>query len=255
MAATRKSSRGLVVGWTLGATALSVLLMLLVNTIAFQRFGHDVLITALVLGVALPLLTVMPAVLGLALRVADLSRVNRQLKVAAATDPLTACLNRGAFVRHVERQLSDGQAGALLVIDADHFKSINDRFGHDEGDAALTLIAGAMRSVLRAGDAVGRLGGEEFGVYLAGVSPRLGMMVAERIRRAVNLIVFAPGGRLEQLSVSIGGADTADSADFEALFHIADQRLYVAKRLGRNRVEMGTEDPGGLMPDIAIAAE
>ncbi len=241
--------------WTLGATGLSMLLMLLVNTLAFGRFGQDVLLTALVVGTAVPLLTVMPAVLALTLRVADLNFANRQLKVAAATDALTSCLNRGAFVRHVERQLADGQSGALLVIDADHFKSINDRFGHDAGDAALTLIAGAMRSVLRAGDAVGRLGGEEFGVFLAGVSPRLGSMVAERIRRAINLIVFAPGGRLEQLSVSIGGADAGGSADFESLFHVADQRLYLAKRMGRNRVEMGNEDHRALTPNLNVAAE
>jgi diguanylate cyclase (GGDEF)-like protein len=91
------------------------------------------------------------------------------------------------------------------MIDADNFKSINDLFGHDAGDEALTIIARSIRTILRAGDLVGRMGGEEFGVYLPDVDQRGAEAVAERIRRSVNLAVFAPDGQQRSLSVSIGG--------------------------------------------------
>ena len=122
------------------------------------------------------------------------------------------------------------------MIDADNFKAINDLFGHEAGDEALTIIARSIRAVLRAGDLVGRMGGEEFGVYLPGVDQRGAEAIAERIRRSVNLAVFAPDDRQRTLSVSIGGAVFEGPASFSALFRIADQRLYGAKQTGRNRV-------------------
>ena len=121
------------------------------------------------------------------------------------------------------------------MIDADNFKAINDLFGHDAGDEALTIIARSIRAVLRAGDLVGRMGGEEFGVYLPGSDQRGTEIIAERIRRSVNLAVFAPDGRQRPLSVSIGGAVFEGPASFSDLFRIADQRLYGAKQTGRNR--------------------
>jgi diguanylate cyclase (GGDEF)-like protein len=122
------------------------------------------------------------------------------------------------------------------MIDADNFKAINDLFGHDAGDEALTIIARSIRAVLRAGDLVGRMGGEEFGVFLPGADQQSAHAVAERIRRSVNLAVFAPDGRQRSLSVSVGGVVFTGQAAFSDLFRIADQRLYGAKQTGRNRV-------------------
>jgi diguanylate cyclase (GGDEF)-like protein len=128
--------------------------------------------------------------------------------------------------------------GALLVIDADDFKQVNDRFGHDLGDHALRQIAAAILATVRRQDLVGRIGGEEFAVLLSGADYAIAARVAERIRRAVNAIVFAPGGTPCPLSVSIGGALFEAPAPFMALYRQADQRLYEAKHLGRDRVAL-----------------
>jgi diguanylate cyclase (GGDEF)-like protein len=123
----------------------------------------------------------------------------------------------------------------LLIIDADNFKTINDLYGHDAGDEALTILARSIRSVLSAGDLIGRMGGEEFGVFLPGVDQKAAEQMAERVRRAVQLAQFSPNGDAYMLSVSIGGAVFAQSTNFTELFRIADQRLYGAKRSGRNQ--------------------
>jgi diguanylate cyclase len=184
-----------------------------------------------------------PLFLHLSLLVRDLANANRRLVRLAEVDGLTACLNRSAFAERVSHLLvlaseSVQCKGALLVLDADFFKSINDKFGHDHGDEALALIADRVRGLVRASDVVGRLGGEEFGVFLPDCSLQTASVIAERIRAGVNLIVFAPGGELRQLSVSIGGAAFSAPVEFGQLFRIADRRLYEAKQFGRNRVEM-----------------
>lgn len=122
------------------------------------------------------------------------------------------------------------------MIDADHFKKINDRFGHYEGDVALKVIAQAIRSTVRRTDLVGRLGGEEFGVFLPGASQSGARMVAERIRQNDSRAAFRPASKAWQLSVSVGCAAFERRIGFSVLFRIADERLYEAKSAGRNRV-------------------
>jgi diguanylate cyclase len=188
-----------------------------------------------------------PLFLHLSLVVQDLAKTNTKLIRLAEVDGLTDCLNRSAFAERVSRHLvaasqSPHCKGALLVLDADYFKSINDKFGHEHGDEALTLIAERIRSLVRASDVVGRLGGEEFGVFLPDCSMQTASIIAERIRAGINLLVFAPGGELRQLSVSIGGAVFSAPVEFAQLFHLADRRLYEAKQFGRNRVEIGEVD-------------
>jgi diguanylate cyclase (GGDEF)-like protein len=122
------------------------------------------------------------------------------------------------------------------MIDADNFKTINDLFGHEAGDEALRIIARSIRAVLRTDDLLGRVGGEEFAVFLPGADRRATEIIAERIRRSVNLAAFAPDGRHRRLSVSIGGAVFEGATGFAELLRIADHRLYDAKRTGRNRV-------------------
>jgi diguanylate cyclase (GGDEF)-like protein len=137
--------------------------------------------------------------------------------------------------------------GALLIIDADNFKTVNDRYGHDRGDEALVKIASTIKSTLRSPDIVGRLGGEEFGVFLPGVGPDQAKLVAERIRQSVSSADFAPSGKPHQLSVSVGGAVFDGQLPFAELFRLADQQLYVAKRDGRNRVSMSLAPPGNAL--------
>ena len=174
----------------------------------------------------------------------ELSIANNRLRIMAATDGLTACLNRTAFAAQVDARVQPEQrAGALLIVDADHFKRINDRVGHQAGDAALELIAETLRSAVRAGDIVGRLGGEEFGIFLPNIDPVAADRVAERVRLAVGEIAFIAGGKRHPLAVSIGGVVFDGSASLETLFSQADDRLYHAKQAGRNRVAMSSYVP------------
>ena len=124
------------------------------------------------------------------------------------------------------------------MFDLDRFKSINDRFGHAVGDSVLLETAKACQAGLRQTDLVGRLGGEEFGVYLTGADLDTTDQVAERIRLAISRLQFSPAGLLHPLSVSIGGATFALRADFNDLYRLADQRLYEAKHAGRDRVAL-----------------
>jgi diguanylate cyclase (GGDEF)-like protein len=242
---TSSSSRNGLPGWssvakwtifgTLGCVAVSVGF----NMVMFDDLGSKALSRSIMSATVLPVLLGVPLFFYMSMRMRGLAISNLRLGLVARTDSLTSCLNRGAFTAKVTTQLERTDlrpSGALLMIDADNFKAINDLFGHDAGDEALTIIARSIRSTLRAGELVGRMGGEEFGVYLPGVDYRRAEIVAERIRRSINLAIFTPDGRPRQLSVSIGGAVFEGPASFSELFRIADQRLYNAKDTGRNRV-------------------
>ncbi|WEK04897.1 MAG: GGDEF domain-containing protein [Candidatus Devosia phytovorans] len=224
--------------WTLFGTVTCLIVCLAFNTALFIDLGGQALQRALVAATILPIILAVPFFIYTGLRMRGLTRSNLRLGLVARTDSLTACLNRGAFTAKVGTMLSRRNRGALLMIDADNFKSINDVYGHDAGDEALTIIARAIRATLRSGDLVGRMGGEEFGVYLPEVDQRSAELIAERIRRAVNQARFMPTGEQRPLSVSVGAVVFDRPASFSELFRIADQRLYGAKKSGRNRVTM-----------------
>lgn len=195
-----------------------------------------------VAALVLPVLLGTPMLFYFQLRSAQLREANRKLEKLASTDWLTNCLNRRAFTSRVGSSLSRmNGSGALLVIDADHFKTVNDRFGHERGDEVLQLIAGAIRNSVRDGDLVGRIGGEEFGVFLKDAGHEVASGAAERIRATVNGLFVTSEGIAQRLSVSIGGAVCESDAGFSELFRIADRRLYEAKHAGRNRVELGAQ--------------
>ena len=223
---------------TVGSWVMSNLVMMSLNE------GMNTVGTVLALG--MPTALGGPILLFLQVRSAQLREANRKLELLASTDWLTNCLNRRAFTSRVSSSLGqvDG-SGTLLVIDADHFKTVNDRFGHERGDEVLQLIAGAIRDSVRDGDFVGRIGGEEFGVFLRGAGHDVASSAAERIRAAVNALFVTSEGMAQRLSVSIGGAVRADDSGFPELFRIADRRLYEAKHAGRNRVELGRDAGDG----------
>lgn len=192
----------------------------------------------------IPLLLAPPFFSYLLAKQRELAMAHRELLVVASTDPLTSCLNRRAFTAIVDRYLDRNSAqkadhsGALLVIDIDHFKTINDRFGHVCGDEALKAIAQAIRQALREFDIFGRIGGEEFSVFLPGVTPDRADIVADRIRMEVLATELNLGDESCRLSVSVGGVTFNRERSFSELYRHADQRLYEAKRNGRNRVEI-----------------
>ena len=179
----------------------------------------------------------------LALLVTRQIRSARRLRIVALTDELTRLPNRRHLLTVAEEQVRAARArGAgfgVLMLDVDHFKRINDRFGHEAGDAVLRRTAEVFRSQLRDGDTVGRTGGEEFVAVLPGASAAASAEVAERLRRAVEAADFADLDPSLSVTVSVGAAVwQPDDANFAATCKRADDSLYRAKESGRNRVEM-----------------
>lgn len=234
-------SWGRVIVTTIVGTLVCVVAALYVDSFNFHLMDEAALTRAIMTDVFVPILLAAPLLLFFSNKLRELAVAHQRLTVYASTDALTGVMNRGAFSTLVDAYLDEvrkaGQTphGALLIVDADNFKSINDSFGHDRGDEALQKIAGAIKSMLRGPDLVGRLGGEEFGVFLPGSAPDQAAAVAERIRNTVFEMPFSPDGRSHRLSVSIGGASFDRSISFQDLFRLADQQLYAAKQSGRNR--------------------
>lgn len=251
------TSWGRVIAVTAAGTAFFIAVAFFVDSFNFPYLSPEALWRAQLTDLMLPLVLGGSFLFFLMWKIRQLAIAQRDLSIVAATDSLTAVLNRGAFSMLVEAYLEQTRkqeqvhSGALLIIDADHFKSINDRHGHDCGDQALKLIAQAIKGQLRGGDIVGRIGGEEFGVFLPGVDPSHSWVVAESIRRRIREMDFSPGGRPCPLSVSIGGTSFTGPTTFEEIFVAADRRLYAAKSNGRDQVSF---DPSGasLVPSNAI---
>ncbi|WP_198598390.1 GGDEF domain-containing protein [Mangrovicella endophytica] len=166
----------------------------------------------------------------------------RGLRHDALTDVLTGLANRRAFEETLSQKLSLLQttqeaAISLLLIDIDHFKNVNDRFGHDTGDEALKTVARVLRACVRDGDLVARHGGEEFAVLLPLTSQQAATKVAERIRMEIEATPFDHLDTAFGLTVSIGLASSEQhGTDALGLRTMADAALYAAKRAGRNRV-------------------
>ncbi|MCB1384015.1 MAG: GGDEF domain-containing protein [Notoacmeibacter sp.] len=173
----------------------------------------------------------------LAEQVRHLREENARLRKRADVDPMTGFLNRDAFLNRLAGRRRRCDAGALLVIDADHFKQVNDRYGHQAGDEALMAMATAMRGSVREDDLLGRIGGEEFAILLAGATAQDALLIAERIRCAVEAVRFEPAdGIRHRLTVSVGGVSHHPGDDIAGWMHAADTCLYQAKSGGRNLV-------------------
>ena len=176
----------------------------------------------------------------------SLGKVNAELSALASTDALTGLPNRRQFdaTLHKEwyRALRDATPLSLLMIDVDHFKPLNDRFGHQVGDAFLALIGHTIRdNVRRAGDMAARYGGEEFAVVLPGTAAAGALEIAELIRRAIqsaDTSRIIEGGYPLSVSIGVGATVALAGGGSASLVHSADAALYQAKRNGRNRVEL-----------------
>lgn len=243
---------------TFAFTFLGILISLAGAMALFSIFSAGLDGMGMTAAIGLPLILGGPTTFYLSFKNAQLRDAYRRLEIAAAHDSLTACLNHGAFMERAKTFLkgADGEdvRGALLVVDADYFKSVNDRFGHHIGDAALRQIASRIKNAIRKGDIVGRLGGEEFGVLLRGVGRVASEAVAERIRRAVQTVEFEAEGKPFSLSVSIGGAVFEHKVDYDELFRSADERLYKVKNSGRNSVDLMHLDAAMDEPPMLLKA-
>jgi diguanylate cyclase (GGDEF)-like protein len=182
-----------------------------------------------------------PAVASLGFVLMGSERLLDQLEGIANTDSLTGLLTRHAFLRRAAVVMTSRRDRdcALMVVDLDHFKRINDSHGHDVGDRALCLVSETMREVLRPDDLVGRHGGEEFTVLMPGLDAADAEAMAQTLRRAVSRIGLLADGEKVHLRVSIGvSLLPPHESDYVVLLKRADEAMYAAKRGGRDQVQV-----------------
>ncbi len=173
-------------------------------------------------------------------------KVDDELRLAAI-DPLTELYNRRYALAHLRRIATRAHRSrrnfAVMIVDIDHFKNINDRFGHGAGDTIIRDVANRLRQNLRAGDLLARIGGDELLAVLPDVTGKEAHRISERLRDAVECLPFAtrPGTAGIGVTVSAGVAMGGGDADIDALMRQADRALYKAKNNGRNRVRFASE--------------
>lgn len=171
----------------------------------------------------------------------DLEGVNSQLEALSRTDHLTGLNNRGYWEERLAEefrrfQRSRSMACSLVMFDIDHFKRINDTYGHPAGDEVIRFTAQVLRETVRATDLIGRYGGEEFGVVLVDTRADGAMIVAERLRSNIEALSVRFDGQEIRYTISLGIAQVSDGVEnHEHWIECADQALYQAKHSGRNR--------------------
>lgn len=169
-------------------------------------------------------------------------RAEDNLRLLASTDPLTGAMNRRAFfeaaAREEARATRSDESLAVLLIDVDHFKAVNDSHGHEAGDVVLQRLVVECRNQIRTSDLLGRLGGEEFGIVLTGgKSGGSSVAIAERIRACIAETAIAVGSKTLSISISVGLCErTGSEVNVDRMIRAADAALFAAKREGRNRV-------------------
>lgn len=173
--------------------------------------------------------------------------LTKQLNILAATDALTGLFNRRSLELHANRQLTHskrtGECLSIMMIDVDHFKQINDQYGHQAGDEVLRQLSTLMQSIVRGNDYLARYGGEEFCIVLSATNEMQAGVLAERLRRLYEDLVIPWQHHALRSSISIGIADTdSGNHDFTSLIKQADLALYRAKHEGRNRIAKFSDD-------------
>ncbi|NVZ61930.1 GGDEF domain-containing protein [Pseudomonas gingeri] len=180
---------------------------------------------------------------------AQLQTLAHQLEYRATHDALTGVLNRGAVIDLTVQALQ--KTGAVMVVlDIDHFKQVNDEFGHPAGDAVIQGIVGCLRRVVGNGGFIGRVGGEEFTVLMPAGTLEEGLALAETLRDTIASHVFGqPVNR--RITASFGVSASPVGTRFDSAYGLADAALYQAKRSGRNRVEAARADAAACTPEHA----
>lgn len=171
----------------------------------------------------------------------QLQTVNAQLQKLSSTDRLTGLYNRGhweeALKHEYARHSRYGNDCALVMFDIDHFKQVNDTYGHPGGDRVIQRVADVVREHVRDSDICGRYGGEEFALLLPDTDKEGGHILAERLRASIEALVVPHENQGIRFTISLGVADLRKpAADYQELIERADQALYTSKRSGRNRV-------------------
>jgi diguanylate cyclase (GGDEF)-like protein/PAS domain S-box-containing protein len=173
--------------------------------------------------------------------ITDRKEIERELRRLAVTDPLTGAFNRRQFMlraqEEMERSMRYNTSLTLLMLDIDHFKAVNDTYGHDAGDEVLKRMVAESMTLLRGSDIFCRLGGEEFAAILTHTPPDQGRLAAERLRQALKGLKVNSANGAVRFTVSIGvAAMVQDNLSLEQIMKKADNALYEAKQQGRDRV-------------------
>jgi diguanylate cyclase (GGDEF)-like protein len=177
-------------------------------------------------------------VLRLVLMARELETSRTMLLHEATHDGLTGLSNRTLFGEEVERTLASGVSVAVLCLDLDDFKLVNDSLGHPAGDVVLQVVGQRLLGLMRPGDAVARLGGDEFVMLVCGSHPLAGSAVAQRALAAIREPIGLPGGRTVHSNVSVGIAHSSNDSSVDALLRDADIAMYLAKRSGKGHYEV-----------------
>ncbi len=170
----------------------------------------------------------------------ELSLANSKLEALSRTDQLTHLNNRGFWESRLKyefnRYLRYGQHACLVMLDIDHFKSINDKYGHHVGDEVLKTVAGIIKDTVRTTDVAGRYGGEEFGIILLNCNSEKAFHFSERLRKSIENKSMLPGEKNINITISLGIAEfNEDIEDHVNLIECADKALYRSKNMGRNK--------------------
>lgn len=238
-------------GKALLVAVISTLASLIISFAFVPMMGGQVAGAGLVMTIVCPIAISIPASLAHFYQADRLRTANRALAQArdelaaayerlqyqAERDSLTGLLNRAAFMTALDTHSSAGVHGGLLFLDVDHFKSVNDRFGHAAGDDALSLIGSTLAGLAEGDDLVGRLGGEEFAIFLHEASSARMLDHSQAVREAVAAIDFqSPSGVRIPLAISIGAFHCPPRFDPAEALAASDRNLYRAKSAGRNTV-------------------
>jgi diguanylate cyclase (GGDEF)-like protein len=189
------------------------------------------------------------AAYGLCVITGYLEETQLRLKAEAVLDPLTGQLNRRGLNETVAACLAylqrNRQPAALLMIDLDHFKRVNDQLGHDGGDVVLVEAARAIKAMLRQSDILARFGGEEFLIFLPSADQQIATITAQRLLQGIRELSWPATLPADfKLTISIGVSVFAQDYDFSRQLRLADQALYRAKQNGRNCIEFAPTDSG-----------
>jgi diguanylate cyclase (GGDEF)-like protein len=227
-----------VVAKSFGVTIIALLAAELLTLLFYINASWEAISENLIITGTITPMVALPIAIYMAWQRYKLNSLSVQLAHMASTDQLSGLLNRTSFIEAMRDRVlhpttSDGR-GAFLYIDADHFKTLNDEFGHAAGDEAIAFIGQVINQNIRQTDLAGRLGGEEFGVYLSGGNSEIARSVSEHIRQDVMHLKFDNQKQRYTLTVSIGIATHHAGEVPSDFMKVADKNLYLAKSNGRN---------------------
>lgn len=222
-------------GWVVKTATLLVLIagfkVALIGLLGLEgNVATDILVAV---GVALPFVLLALSLIGY------LDDLQRRLAHLASTDMLTGLPNRRAFFDSASE--SADQTGTLLMIDVDHFKRINDLYGHDAGDRCLQAVAEHLAAHVRQNDLVARVGGEEFAAFLRDADRDTATRIGERLAAGLAVPLDSDGQRQIQVTLSLGAVITTGGSDLDVMLAAADRALYSAKDSGRARILFAPE--------------